>query len=63
MKKLAKPLGLMRRRQRLTEGTGTETGTRAEDDAEEMEIAEVVYYKIIFSNRPEPVNGEMDTKD
>ncbi|KAL5343735.1 chromosome transmission fidelity protein 8 [Aspergillus crustosus] len=46
VKKLPKPLALIQRRQ--TEGV--------DDSTEELEIAEIVKYKIIFKNRPEPVN-------
>jgi chromosome transmission fidelity protein 8 len=46
VKKLAKPLAVLRRRESsLTEG------------AEEMEVAEIVYFKILFAHRPEPVGG------
>ncbi|KAF2489376.1 hypothetical protein BU16DRAFT_544765 [Lophium mytilinum] len=47
VKKLGKPLGVLARR-------------KAEDDGEELEILEVVRYKIVFSSRPEPVGGEVD---
>lgn len=42
VKQLAKPLGVLSRR-------------NAEDEAEELEIADVVRYKLLFTGRPEPV--------
>ncbi|KAK3073053.1 hypothetical protein LTR53_005681 [Teratosphaeriaceae sp. CCFEE 6253] len=41
VKKLAKPVAVVRKR------AGTE----------ELEIAEIVYYKVLFAHRPEPVGG------
>jgi hypothetical protein len=46
VKKLPKPLAIIQRRQ--SEGV--------EDAAEQLEIVEIVKYKLIFKNRPEPVN-------
>ena len=47
VKKLPKPLAVIRKR----EGTPSqENGGK-----DELEIAEIVYYKILFSSRPEPV--------
>lgn len=45
VKKLPKPLAVIRKR-----GT-QESGTTGE----ELEIAEIVHYKLLFSSRPEPV--------
>lgn len=47
VKKLAKPLAVVRRR---GEGGG--------DGREELEIAEVVRFKVLFASRPEPVGVE-----
>jgi chromosome transmission fidelity protein 8 len=57
-KKLGKPLGLVRKRERPDRdramgGMDVEEGSKEE----ELEIVEVVRYKIVFSNRPEPVGG------
>jgi chromosome transmission fidelity protein 8 len=57
-KKLGKPLGIVRmvgKVDRDTEMSGLDEdeGTREE----ELEIVEVVRYKIVFSSRPEPVGG------
>ncbi|KAL1883909.1 hypothetical protein Daus18300_000017 [Diaporthe australafricana] len=47
VKKLPRAVGVVRRRQR---------GGGAEDDGpEELEVVEIVKYKIVFSSRPEPV--------
>lgn len=49
VKKLGQPVAVVQRRQdRPGEGGGCET--------EELEILDVVKYKMIFKNRPEPVN-------
>ncbi|KAH9827605.1 sister chromatid cohesion protein ctf8 [Teratosphaeria destructans] len=42
VKKLTKPLAVVRRK----EGTG---------ESESLEVAEIVYHKILFAHRPEPV--------
>lgn len=47
VKKLAKPMAVLRRRVDATAA-----------DAEDLEVAEVVYYKLLFASRPEPVGGE-----
>lgn len=44
VKKLSKPIAVLRRR-------------AAADDRDELEIAEIVYYKLLFTHRPEPVGG------
>ncbi|EEA20202.1 hypothetical protein TMatcc_000186 [Talaromyces marneffei ATCC 18224] len=48
VKKLAKPLAVIQRRERST----TENGNGEQD---ELEIVEIIKYKIIFASRPEPV--------
>ena len=60
-KKLGKPLAIVRKREKASAnvegdvemGEDTVGGTTEE----ELEIAEIVRYKIVFSNRPEPVGG------
>lgn len=47
VKKLPKPLAIIRRK----------PGTSEEQGQEELEIAEIIRHKIIFSSRPEPVSG------
>ena len=53
VKKLAKPIAVIRRRQ---VDTKAEDSSTSEDG--ELEIAEIVYYKILFAHRPEPVGGD-----
>ncbi|KAH8778453.1 chromosome transmission fidelity protein 8 [Diaporthe sp. PMI_573] len=48
VKKLPRAVGVVRRRQQAVGGEG-------EDRAEELEVVEVVKYKLVFSSRPEPV--------
>ncbi|TKA51465.1 hypothetical protein B0A49_13043 [Cryomyces minteri] len=58
VKKLAKPLAVICRRV----GPAADVETMAVDgvsNEEELEIAEIVRFKVIFSQRPEPVGGEM----
>ncbi|KAK5120238.1 hypothetical protein LTR85_006444 [Meristemomyces frigidus] len=45
VKKLAKPIALVRRH--VTEANA----------AEELEVAEIVHYKVLFAHRPEPVGA------
>lgn len=51
VKKLLKAIAIIRKRA-PSEAEGTSEGGQG---AEELEIVEIVKYKIIFSNRPEPV--------
>lgn len=50
VKKLPKPLGVLRKNNN-NDTTDTQSG-------EQLEICEVVRYKIVFSQRPEPVGDE-----
>ncbi|KAF1916965.1 Ctf8-domain-containing protein [Ampelomyces quisqualis] len=52
-RKLAKPLGVVRMVKRDGQGDVSMEGRQGE----EMEIVEVVKWKIVFSSRPEPVGG------
>ncbi len=52
VKKLPKPLAIIRRK----EPSGSGAGTAATVSDEELEIVELVYHKILFSSRPEPVS-------
>lgn len=65
VKELSRPLGVVRRRMRTDraneEGEGGREGERGVGDGEqqdELEIVEVVRWKMVFSNRPEPVGGD-----
>ena len=51
VKELAKPLAVIKRRD-------IATSTAGEDQREELEIAEIVKFKILFASRPEPVGTE-----
>lgn len=51
VKKLSKPIGVLRRK----ETTGDDHRMAGSQDQEALEFDEIVYYKIIFSSRPEPV--------
>lgn len=57
VKELPKPLGVIQRRGR----EGDDNGEAGGEGGEELEIVEVVRYRAIFSNRPEPV-GSVATK-
>lgn len=50
VKKLPKALGVVRRR-------GGIQGEEDEKGVEQLEVVEVVKYKIVFAQRPEPVTG------
>lgn len=56
VKKLAKPLAILRRRDG---GGGAEGERRGTGAGEELEVAEIVRFKVLFASRPEPVGGEV----
>lgn len=75
-KKLGKPVGIMRKRERRGSAGISGNGIGQEEDVEmggvdgqgeqraveeELEIVEVVRYKIVFSARPEPISGVQET--
>ena len=53
VKKLGQPVAVVQRRQGRPAGEG---GGGGGCETEELEILDVVKYKMIFQNRPEPVN-------
>jgi hypothetical protein len=55
VKKLAKPLAVVRKRDSPVMNSGAETEDGTPGAFEELEIAEIVKYKILFASRPEPV--------
>ena len=71
VKKLAKPLGIIRRRRKreddcsevsvMSKAASTSEsdvrlgGEHGKDDSDELEIVEIIRWKLVFSNRPEPV--------
>lgn len=52
VKKLPRAVGIVRRRQRQQQQVGAGAGAGG---GEELEVVEIVKYKIVFSSRPEPV--------
>lgn len=58
-KKLGKPLAIVRKREEVGEDEDMDLDEE-ERKGEELEIVEVVRYKIVFSNRPEPVGGGVE---
>ncbi|MCJ1294806.1 hypothetical protein MMC34_006364 [Xylographa carneopallida] len=52
VKKLLKPLAVVRRRMK-------EQGYQRKEQEDELEVVEIVNWKVVFSNRPEPV-GDME---
>lgn len=57
VKKLAKPLAVIRRREFTKEARREDAGGD-DGQGEELEIVDLVYYKLLFSSRPEPVGEE-----
>ena len=55
VRKLAKPLAVIRKRQGVPDGNVMEG---VEEVEEELEIVEVVRFKVVFQGRPEPVSVE-----
>jgi chromosome transmission fidelity protein 8 len=63
VKKLPKAIAVIRKkRTEETEGNSKATTESGEEQTEELEVVEIVKWKILFSQRPEPVgtwNGEI----
>lgn len=60
VKKLAKPVALLQKKPKAhdTHGTnGVEDVNGPEETGEEVEIVEIVKFKILFAGRPEPVGN------
>lgn len=51
VKKLSKPIGVIRKKLSATDNTDLE-------EEEQVEIVEIIQHKIVFSQRPEPVSGD-----
>ncbi|KAK3721836.1 hypothetical protein LTR37_003002 [Vermiconidia calcicola] len=51
LKKLTNPIAIIQRRK---------DGVGGAEESDELEIAEIVHYKILFAHRPEPVGGGGD---
>lgn len=59
VKKLTKPLAVIRRRQKQHVDGDQSLGKQgAGQDGDELEIVEIIKYKILFPSRPEPVGLE-----
>ncbi|KAJ6260095.1 Chromosome transmission fidelity protein [Drechslerella dactyloides] len=56
VKALPKPLGVLRKKQTQAEEAGS-SGVAGGNYAAELEIVDIIRYKIIFSKRPEPVSA------
>lgn len=52
VKKLPKAMAVVRRRENTTV---TGSGGESEEQGDNLEVVEIVKYKLMFSNRPEPV--------
>jgi len=62
-KKLGSPIGIMRRRVEQERGGDVDVDDgqeRRQAKEEELEIVEIVKYKLVFSARPEPISGVLD---
>ena len=57
VKKLTKPVAVIRRKSTAAHANSSTTGS------EEVEIAEIIYHKILFAHRPEPVGGEQPQQE
>lgn len=60
VKKLPKALGIVRRRRRRRRqvpdsSSSSGDGHQGEEGEQQLEVVEVVKYRIVFSSRPEPV--------
>lgn len=56
VKKLPKPLGVIRRRE-------VAGGMTTEGEKGDLEIVDVVYWKVLFKARPEPVGAEVQVEE
>lgn len=54
VKALAKPFAVVKKRS----GGHVTNHSKPHDDPEDLEIVEIIKYKILFASRPEPVGGE-----
>ncbi|KAJ4988725.1 chromosome transmission fidelity protein 8 [Stagonosporopsis vannaccii] len=55
-KRLGRPFAVVRKREREVDGD-VDMDAELQTGEEELQIVEVVQYKIVFSGRPEPVGG------
>jgi chromosome transmission fidelity protein 8 len=56
VKKLPRPLAIIRKRPRSGEDVGMNDPS-SQTTKEDLEVVEIVKYKLMFANRPEPVGS------
>lgn len=57
VKKLLRPLAVVRKREQSSP-SNTDDGNNGQQEHEELEVVEIVRYKVLFASRPEPVGVE-----
>lgn len=57
VRKLPRAVAVLRRRDKAGRAPGGVASGDDGDEAEELEVAEIVKYKVVFSSRPEPVGA------
>ncbi|KAF2447163.1 sister chromatid cohesion protein Ctf8, partial [Karstenula rhodostoma CBS 690.94] len=60
VKKLVKPFAVIRKRDVADSEDVVMGDAEATSTGEELEVVEIVKYKILFATRPEPVGGEVE---
>ncbi|KAF9738240.1 hypothetical protein PMIN03_001985 [Paraphaeosphaeria minitans] len=60
VKKLGKPFAVIRKKESADSEDVVMGGAEAASTGEELEIVEIVKYKILFATRPEPVGGGVE---
>lgn len=58
VKKLPKPLAIIQRRQQGEHSSDADLAHNTNSQPDELEIVDVIKYKIIFASRPEPVGSQ-----
>ena len=58
VRELRNAIAVVRRREKSRTLSGDEIEAGDGDAGDELEIAEIVRYKVVFANRPEPVGTE-----
>lgn len=58
VKKLPKPLAIIQRRQQGEQSSDADLAHNTNSQPDELEIVDVIKYKIIFASRPEPVGSQ-----
>ena len=62
VQKLVKPIAIVRKNRSVGRASALNVSKMEGQGVrgEVLEIAEIIWWKVIFSNRPEPVGGEME---